>query len=119
MSITETLQAVAPPLEWYEGVTLRVQGTRIPLDTIVHEFERGATAEQIVMNFDTLKLTDVYAVIAYYLRNRPEVEAYLAKRKADQQQRATELDSQPFAAELRQRLSRRSQEREREGHSPC
>jgi hypothetical protein len=41
----------------------------------------GATAEEIVQQYPVLALADVYAVIGYYLRHRPEVEAYLAQRR--------------------------------------
>lgn len=36
--------------------------------------------EQIVNDFDTLTLADVYAAISYYLQHRQEVDSYLAKR---------------------------------------
>jgi hypothetical protein len=67
---------------------------------VIIVMQRGATPEQIVMDFDTLKLADVYAVIAYYLRNEPEVEAYLADREAETERRESEHKSQPFVAEF-------------------
>ena len=48
----------------------------------------GATPEAIVQRYSTLTLSDVYAVIAYYLRHRRDVEAYLARRE---QQAADDL----------------------------
>jgi len=63
-----------------DGV-VRVGGTRVTLDTIVAAFNDGATAEEIVHQYPSLHLADVYAVISYYLRQRSEVEAYLRQRR--------------------------------------
>jgi hypothetical protein len=37
----------------------------------------------MVRAYDTLELTDVYAIIAYYLRHRAEVGEYLKRRNAE------------------------------------
>jgi uncharacterized protein (DUF433 family) len=68
------------PLQALEDGVVRVGGTRVTLDTVVIAFEQGATAEEIVQQYPSLRLADAYAVIAYYLRHRSEVEAYLASR---------------------------------------
>lgn len=34
-----------------------------------------------MQQYPVLSLADVYAVIGYYLRHRPEVETYLAQRR--------------------------------------
>ncbi len=78
------------PLEMDADGVVRVGGTRVTLDTIVVAFDEGATAEEIVQQYPSLHLADVYAVIGYYLRRRPEVEAYLRQR----QQQASEVRSQ-------------------------
>ncbi len=48
-----------------QGVVL-VGGTRVTLDTVVLAFKDGATAEEIVQQYPSLRLADVYAVIGYY-----------------------------------------------------
>jgi uncharacterized protein (DUF433 family) len=63
-----------------DGV-FRVGGTRVTLDTIVAAFTEGAAAEEIVCQYPSLNLADVYEVIGYYLRNRSEIEAYLKQRQ--------------------------------------
>ena len=63
-----------------EGVIL-VGKTRVTLDTVVAAFLEGATAEEITQEYPSLNLADIYAVIGYYLRRRPEVEAYLKQRQ--------------------------------------
>ena len=86
-----------------EGV-VRVGGTRVPLDTVVAVFRRGATAEEIVQQFPSLELADVYAAISYYLRNQDEVEAYLRQR-AEQARRVREENEARFDMQgIRKRL---------------
>jgi uncharacterized protein (DUF433 family) len=85
------VQAEAPPLREDASGALRVGDSRVLLELVVRAFQDGATPEAIVQRYDTLALADVYAVIAYYLRHRGEVEAYLARRELK-------------AAEVRQRV---------------
>lgn len=61
---------------------LHVTGTRIPLETIVRAFHQGATPEEMVQDFPTLTLVQVYTVLAYYLWHRAAVDAYVAERAA-------------------------------------
>ena len=66
---------------------VRVSKTRVTLDTVVTAFLEGATSEEIVEQYPSLQLSDVYSVIGYYLRHKAEVDAYLLER----QQRAAEV----------------------------
>lgn len=68
------------PLETDVDGAVRVGNTRVTLDTIVMAFAQGATAEEIAQQYSSLQLADIYAVIAYYLRHRSAVEAYLGHR---------------------------------------
>jgi len=86
-----TIHPDAPPLRIDETGTVRVGKTRVVLEAVVQAFRDGATPEQVVQDYDTLELADVYGVVAYYLRHREEVDAYLADRDRE-------------AAELRQRV---------------
>ena len=80
-----------------DGV-VRVGKTRVTLDTVVTAFTDGATAEEIVQQYPSLNLADVYQVISYYLRRPSEVEAYLQQRKAQagtvRRQNETRFDPQ-------------------------
>lgn len=68
------------PLQVDADGIVRVGGTRVTLDSVVAAFSGGATAEQIVQQFPTLALADVYAAIAYYLHSPEEAERYLELR---------------------------------------
>jgi len=63
----------------------RVGGTRVTLDTVIAAFSDGATAEEIVQQYPTLSLADIYYVIGYYLQHLSEIEAYLRQRKAQRE----------------------------------
>lgn len=71
----------APPLQLDADDVVRVGGTRVTLDSIVSAFRDGASAEEIVQQFPSLALADVYAVIAYYLSHKSDVERYLDSRR--------------------------------------
>ena len=69
------------PLNCDADDVIRVGATRITLDIVVEAFTEGATAEEIVHQYPSLQLTDVCAVISYYLRQRSEIEEYLRTRR--------------------------------------
>jgi uncharacterized protein (DUF433 family) len=77
------LHAEPPPLRVDEGGVVRVGASHVSLDLVVEQYENGMTPDDLVRAYDTLALADVYAVIAYYLRHREEVRAYLTRRKAE------------------------------------
>lgn len=87
------ISAEPVPLEAGADGVVRVGGTRVTLDTIVAAFKDGATAEEIVNQYPSLQLPDVYSVISYYLRRQADVEAYLAQRH----QQATAIEQQNVA----------------------
>lgn len=93
------------PLSFAEdGPAIRVEGTRVTLDTVVGAFNRGATAEEIAQDSPAVSLADVYAVIAYYLRHRSEVEEYLERRAREHAALRREIEERPEYRELRERL---------------
>ena len=88
---------------------VRVAGTRVTLETIVDAFAAGATAEEIAQQYPTVPLVDVYSVITYYLRNQPEVEAYLDVREALAERVRGEVEARFPSAGIRERLLARRQ----------
>jgi uncharacterized protein (DUF433 family) len=97
MAHWETPAAEPPPLKVDAEGTVRVRGTRVTLDTVVGAFNDGSTAEALMMKYPTLRLADIYAVIAYYLGHREHVDAYLEQRQreADEVRRRIEAHSPP------------------------
>jgi uncharacterized protein (DUF433 family) len=74
------IEAIHPPLAPDERGVIYVSGTRVTLDTLLHAFKSGATAEEIVQRYPTLALDDVYVTIGFYLRNADAVDEYLRQR---------------------------------------
>lgn len=92
------------PLATGQDGVVRVSGTRVTLDTVVAAFNAGATAEEIVQDYGSLGLADVYSVIAYYLRHRGEVAEYLQRRAAKRQEARLENEARFDYSDLRERL---------------
>ena len=81
-----------------------VAGTRISLDSIVHEFRRGESPEAICQNFELLSLEEVYGAIAHYLAHQADIDAYLSR----QGEKWTEgrRGAESLSADLRKKLMR-------------
>jgi uncharacterized protein (DUF433 family) len=60
-----------------------VSGTRVSLDSVVHAFVCGSSAETIAQAFPVLNLEQVYGAITFYLAHREEVDRYLETRQRD------------------------------------
>ena len=67
----------------------------------------GATAEQIVQQFPSVSLADVYASIAYYLHHTQEVDAYLTARRDQAGQLQAQIDARFDPKGIRDRLPTR------------
>jgi uncharacterized protein (DUF433 family) len=77
----QAFEARPPPLREDADGVLRVDGTRVTLDSVVIAFDMGATAEEIVQRYPSLDVASVYEVVAYVLRHRAAVDEYLASRR--------------------------------------
>ena len=60
-----------------------VIGSRITIDSIVSCFLNGDSPETIRTCFPALSLEQVYGALAFYLANRPMIDAYLAQADLD------------------------------------
>jgi uncharacterized protein (DUF433 family) len=89
-----TFTASKPPLSVDKNGTIRVNHTRVTLRTLITAYKQGATPEQIVQEFTTLKLANVYQVLGYYLEHEAGIDLYLS----EQEQRAADLRRQSDAA---------------------
>ncbi|MDX2043919.1 MAG: DUF433 domain-containing protein [Acidobacteriota bacterium] len=90
--------------------TLRITGTRIPIETVIYRYKQGDPPEEIKASYPTLELTDIYAVIGYYLSHREEVEEYIAKQERDAEEWRRIIEASPFAID-REAMRARLQER--------
>ncbi len=99
-----SLQTKPVPLTTNEHGVMRVGSTRVSLDTVIFAFKQGSTPEEIVADYSTLDLSDVYAVITYYLQNEAEVEDYLQRRQTQREEVRREMETRFPQAGLRARL---------------
>lgn len=70
---------------------LYVSGTGVSLDSVVIRFQQGASPEKIVQSFPTLKLSQVYGTIAYYLENEKPIDDYVAEGERELERSAVPL----------------------------
>jgi uncharacterized protein (DUF433 family) len=102
MSLVVAAQRV--PLGTDADGVVRVGGTRVTLDTIVAAFREGLTAEEIVSQYPSLRLADVYQVIGYFLNHQAEVDAYIQVRQQHAGEVRRENETRYDPAGIRDRL---------------
>jgi uncharacterized protein (DUF433 family) len=115
-TVVLALDAERPPLRVDEAGAIRVGKSRISLDLVVGQYENGVTPEDMVRAYDTLVLADVHAVIAYYLRHRDEVRAYLRKRTAEAAALRSKIEAEHPRVAREELMARRSASEK--GHAP-
>jgi hypothetical protein len=80
------------------------------LELVIRAFQDGASPETIVQRYSSLTLRDVYAVIAYYLRHRSDIDEYLCRREQKAAEVHERLEHQwGDLGEIRARLLARRQ----------
>jgi uncharacterized protein (DUF433 family) len=110
---------VTLPLTLDDQGAIRISGTRVTLDTVIARYQQGDSPEAIRDGFDTLPLNDIYAVIAYYLAHRDEVDVYLQRREEEAQRLRQEVEASytPEQQAFTERLRTLSEEKRRERKS--
>ncbi len=58
---------------------IRIKGTRVGIETVLFEFIHcNRSPENIVQDYPSITLEQVYATITYYFHNKDAIDAYLA-----------------------------------------
>jgi uncharacterized protein (DUF433 family) len=84
---------------------IRIKGHRINLEHVVRYYNEGYSPEQIAHEYPGLTLEVIHAVIAYYLHNKPDVDAMLARISEGSKRAYQEWSTSPAAyAPVVQRL---------------
>jgi uncharacterized protein (DUF433 family) len=115
------LEAIPVPLNNDGHGGLRVGQTRVTLESVWHLHRKGASPAEIVQAFDTLQTADVYAVLAWALRHREEVDAYLKRRDEEAAQLRRQMEevgltpTRQESAKLKEKLEARRRELQRQG----
>jgi len=98
------IQAIPPPLQFDAHGVCRIAGTRVTLLTLIDAFQEGATPEEIYQEYPSVPLAHAYAVIAFYLGHRDEIDAYLETVREQEAQVIEQIKSRSPLAEIRRRL---------------
>ena len=93
-------------LDFSSEDAIRVAGTRVGIEAVVGDYQQGASPEEIALHYPTLSLAQIYAVIAYYLANQGQVEAYLQRvyRQREVAWQTQQRQPSAFVRSLRRRL---------------
>ncbi|HKO62335.1 MAG TPA: DUF433 domain-containing protein [Pyrinomonadaceae bacterium] len=83
------------------GGRLHVGGTGITVNQVVSLYKRGSTAEEIVVEYPSLTMAQVYAALAYYHANQDEIEADLVAESQDGADSAKDRNSLEREVRLR------------------
>ena len=105
----DSLPREGVPLHNHPDGQVRITGTRISLEIFLEAHELGArTPEQLTRRFDTIKLADAKAVLAYYRDNQAEVDEYLRLSAEKSDRIREEITSQPEYIEHTNRILERA-----------
>ncbi len=106
-------KADTPPQHEDATGALSVGDSRVLLEIVIRAFQDGATPETIVQQSSSLTLlSDVYAVVAYYLRHREQTDDYLVQREQRAEETRKRIETQQGdLSDIRSRLLSRRQSR--------
>jgi uncharacterized protein (DUF433 family) len=102
------------PIERNEQGVFRIAGTRVRLASILYLYNLGKNPDEIVDDFPTVSLPDVFAVITYYLHNRAEVDSILEEEKRVEQAHIEDIGrkyANPSREEMMARLKQKNIDR--------
>lgn len=99
---------------------IRLAGTRVGIETVIDDYQKGTTPEEIVFHYPTLSLEQVYATITYYLANKQKVKEYVALVRQGQEEawQEQQRNPSPFARSLQERLAAQRRLLEQKGELP-
>jgi uncharacterized protein (DUF433 family) len=101
-----------PLTQWQDG-SIRVKGSRLPIDGIIYAYRQGEIPEAIFESYpsDAYTVADIYAIIAYYLSNKEKFDKYLSKREKEAERIRKEIESRPGYQEEREEWRKKILER--------
>ncbi len=88
---------------------IHLSGHRVGLRHVVELYRENYSPEMLHEHFPTVPLAHIFRVLAYYLENQAEVDAYIQTAQKAMDLLAQTPQPGPTAAELRQRMDRQQQ----------
>lgn len=85
-----------------------VGSTRVTLRSVIADWQRGQTAEDVAADFPGLPLVAIYGAITAYLERQDQFDSHFRESDmlAAQRRAATEAEHPAFFADMRQRVER-------------
>jgi uncharacterized protein (DUF433 family) len=90
---------------------IHLAGHRIGLYTIVRVYNEGWSAEKIAEEYPAVPLPLVYKVLAFYLENRAEADAYATAYRAELDRQAAAHVPTPAQLRIRQLMAERERDK--------
>src|SRR5258708_4726029 len=87
-----------------EGGFIHLSGHRLGLHHVVYLYNEGHSAEMLAAHYPSLPLSVAHKVIAFYIENSAEVDAYVARHDKEMERQISAANPPPSVAELRTRL---------------
>ena len=87
---------------------IRVTGHRIDLYLLVLKYNEGQTAEMLHREYPTLPLRLINDVITFYVRNRPDVDEYVATVESKIEKQHIDYQAGPGMLHIRKIIEERS-----------
>ena len=84
---------------------IRLAGSRIGLYHVVHYYNEGYSAEMLVGEFPDVPLALIHKVVAFYLENKSEVDAYVSECRAELERQKALNPRRLSLTSLRERLA--------------
>ncbi len=81
-----------------------LSGHRIGLFGLIDRYQQGYSPEMLAEEFPTLPLALIHRVIAFYLENVADVEAYVSAHRAELERQEADHSPSPAAQHIRERL---------------
>lgn len=107
--LQDHLVAKAPPIQIDQHGVARIGTTRVTLETVMHHYGNGASPEEIALRFSSLRLSDIYTVIAFCLEHEAEVKAYTEEAQEESDRVLEQVLRNTDHAKIRERLLSRQE----------
>jgi len=89
--------------------TIRIKGHRIGIEHVLAYYLEGYNPDEIAQEYPGLSIEKIYAAITYYLANREEVDDYLRRKRARDEEAYQEWVANPPPHVQRLRVIREEQ----------
>ncbi|RKU10463.1 hypothetical protein C6503_19760 [Candidatus Poribacteria bacterium] len=94
--------------DFIDNENIRIHGHRVYVDNVLSNYLWGEGPDELQQRYPQISMEKIYATILYYLANKTEVDAYMARVEKGREERYQEwlqsVASNPEYIERRERL---------------